>query len=122
MRPSPTFIFSAANVAALKKALRNEYPDIGSSHADEALAASFGFKTHAAMLHVLRQVDDAARMIVGVDHVQLAVQLVQLGYLDVSAARLWSFVWKIEFPVRQYDDEGERAIRMHLMPNAANSP
>ncbi len=49
-------------------------------------------------------------------------QPVQLGYLDVSAARLWSLVLKIEFPVRQYDDEGERAIRMRLMPNAANSP
>jgi len=122
MRPSPTFIFSAANVAALKKALRNEYPNIRSSHADEALAASFGFKTHAAMLIVLRQLDGAARLIVGVDHVQLAVRLAQLGYLHVSAARLWSFVWTIEFPVRQYDDEGERSIRMQLMPDAANSP
>ncbi|MEY9103794.1 hypothetical protein ABIA24_006767 [Sinorhizobium fredii] len=122
MLPHPTFIFSSANVAALKKALRNEYPDIGSSHADEALAASFGFKTHAAMLHILRQVGDAARMIVGVDHHQLAVRLLELGYLDVSVARLWTFIWKVEFPVRQYDDTSERAIRMRLMPNAANSP
>lgn len=122
MLPHPTFIFSSANVAALKKALRNEYPDIGSSHADEALAASFGFKTHAAMLHILRQVGEAARMIVGVDHHQLAVRLVELGYLDVSVARWWTFIWKVEFPVRQYDDTSERAIRMRLMPNAANSP
>lgn len=122
MLPHPTFLFSSANVAALKKALRNEYPDIGSSHADEALAASFGFKTHAAMLHILRQLDDTARMMIGVDHHQLAVRLVELGYPYDSPARLWDFIWKVEFPLRKYDVAGEQAIRMRLVPNAANSP
>ncbi|MDQ0561281.1 hypothetical protein QO004_003074 [Rhizobium mesoamericanum] len=41
-----------SNIAALKKALRNKYPNIRSSHADEALAASVGFKSYAAMLSV----------------------------------------------------------------------
>ncbi len=72
-------IFGCERRSVTKKALRSEYPDIGSSHADEALAASFGFKTHASMLHILRQVDVAARMIVGADHVQLAVPARAIG-------------------------------------------
>jgi hypothetical protein len=122
MLPHPTLLFSSANIAALKKALRSEYPDIGSSHADEALAASLGFKTYAAMLHILRQVGDTAGMMVGVDHLQLAARLAELGYSQVSSARLWGFIWRVEFPVRRYDDADERAIRMRLMPNVANSP
>lgn len=36
-----TLRFSSSNIAELKKALRERYPRTGSSHADEALAASF---------------------------------------------------------------------------------
>lgn len=37
-------------LALLKSALRTIWPDVGSSHADEALASCLGFKTYASLL------------------------------------------------------------------------
>lgn len=118
---NPTFIFSSANIAALKKALRSEFPEVGSSHADEVLAASFGFKTHAAMLQILRQVDESARMIIAVDHYRLALRLMELGYANVSPQKLWLFVLGCKFPSQQYDETTEQTVRAMRRPSAANS-
>lgn len=51
-----------ANVAALKTAVRKVYPQIKSSHVDEAIAFGFGFDTHAAMLPVLHLADTSSCM------------------------------------------------------------
>lgn len=121
MYSNPTFIFSSVNVAALKKALRSEFPEVGSSHADEALAAAFGFKTHAAMLQILRQVGDSARIIIGVDHYRLALRLIELGYHSVSLASVWHFILGVKLPTLQYDETTEQVVRSLRRPNAANS-
>lgn len=118
---NPTFIFSSANIAALKKALRSEFPDVGSSHADEALAASFGFKTHAAMLQILRQVDESSRVAIGVDHYRLALRLMELGYPNVSPTSLWLFMLGVKVPSPQYDDTTAETVRTMRRPSAANS-
>lgn len=41
---------SDSALAAIKKSLRKEYPDVRSSHLSEALAAALGRRTHAALL------------------------------------------------------------------------
>lgn len=116
-----TFRFSSANIAALKKELREKHPRIGSSHADEALAASFGFKSHAAMLALLRQAGDSARLMIGLDYYLLAIRLKELGYPDIGVPDLARFVWKSEFPVIPYDEATEQAVKMIRVPSAANS-
>ncbi|MFJ6324082.1 MULTISPECIES: hypothetical protein [unclassified Rhizobium] len=121
MFSNPTFIFTFANVAAVKKALRSEFPEVGSSHADEALAASFGFKTYAAMLQVLRQVDESARVAIGVDHYRLALRLLELGYANVSPASLWILMLAVKVPSPQYDEVTADTVRAMRRPNAANS-
>lgn len=45
--------FVHASVAALKNALRSEFPDVKSSHLTEALAFALGYRTNAAMLAAL---------------------------------------------------------------------
>jgi hypothetical protein len=40
-------------VALLKSCLRTTWPSVKSSHADEAIAAYYGFRTHAALLAAL---------------------------------------------------------------------
>ena len=40
-------------VALLKRSLRTIWPSVKSSHADEAIAAYYGFRTHAALLSAL---------------------------------------------------------------------
>ena len=40
-------------LAALKKSLRDEFPNVKSSHLSEALAHSLGFRTYAAMQVVM---------------------------------------------------------------------
>ncbi len=116
-----TLRFSSSNIAALKKALRERHPRIGSSHADEALAASFGFKSYAAMTALLRQVGDSARLMIGIDYFLLAIRLNELGYPDISVPDLARFIWKTEFPVAPYDESTEQAVKIIKVPKAANS-
>lgn len=53
------FHISRQRLAVLKTTLRNISPAIGSSHANEALAFAFGYKTHASLLAALGNSDDA---------------------------------------------------------------
>lgn len=41
------------HLAEVKKALREEYPEVGSSHLSEALAAALGFRTHASLIDAM---------------------------------------------------------------------
>ncbi len=116
-----TLRFSSSNIAALKKSLREKHPYIGSSHADEALAASFGFNSYAAMLALLRHVGDTTRVMIGLDYFLLAIRLNELGYPNISVSDLGRFVWKTEFPVAPYDESTEQAVKLIKVPKAANS-
>lgn len=45
--------FLKEKVTSVKNALRDEYPEVGSAHVSEALAAALGYRTHAALLSEL---------------------------------------------------------------------
>lgn len=113
--------FTLSNVAALKKALRTRYANIRSSHADEAVAASFGFKTYAAMLVVLHQVNTSARLVIQTDACLLILRLEQLGYSGLSPRALRRMVWEVPYPDPWHEDELERSLRGRFAPIAANS-
>ena len=46
-------VLTRRNLAALKSSLLKSFPELKSGHADEAIAAGVGFKTHAALLATL---------------------------------------------------------------------
>jgi hypothetical protein len=65
----------------MKSSLRDEFPDVKSSHLTEALAASLGFRTHAALQSMLfgPEQDRPFRLL---DSARFVQRLVQLGYPD----------------------------------------
>ncbi|MFK3963235.1 hypothetical protein ACI2KT_06565 [Ensifer adhaerens] len=117
----PQVRFSRSNIAALKKSLRDRYPHIKSPHLDEAIAASFGFKSHAALRPALLQVGNHARLIVITDHMLLLLRLEELGYRDIDAGDLRHLMWDIKFPDTWYDQHLEKAVTKRRRPTAANS-
>ena len=71
----------ASPLAALKKSLRDEFPDVKSSHLSEPLACSLGFRTHAAMQAAMVG-SEQDRPFVLLRSPQFVDRLVQLGYDD----------------------------------------
>ncbi|WP_457583835.1 hypothetical protein [Ensifer canadensis] len=118
---NPQVRFSSANIATLKKSLRDHYPQIKSSHFDEAIASSFGFKSYAAMRSALVQVGRHARLIVITDHMLLLLRLEELGYRDIDVGDLRHLMWSIKFPDRWYDNQLDEAVVNRRRPIAANS-
>lgn len=70
-----------APLAALKKSLRDEFPDVKSSHLSEALASSMGFRTAAAMQAAMTG-PEPDRPYYLLDTAGFLKRLVQLGYPD----------------------------------------
>lgn len=66
---------------ALKKALRDEFPDIKSSHLTEALAYCLGFRTHAALQAAMAG-PEQDRPFALLDTARMRQRLVELGYDD----------------------------------------
>jgi len=116
-----TIRLALSNIAALQKALRARYPSVRSSHADEALAASLGFKSYAAMLAVLREAGDSARLVVQTDVCLLQVRLEQLGYHGLRTKELQRLIWEAPYPTPWQGDEVEQSLRKRFAPMAANS-
>lgn len=85
--------FTRANVAALKAAVRVEYPQIKSSHVDEAIAFGFGFDTYAAMLPVLELADASSCMTAQITPDWFALRLKQLGYDPFSFRTVQHRIW-----------------------------
>ncbi|ANL31051.1 hypothetical protein AMC90_PD00025 (plasmid) [Rhizobium phaseoli] len=117
----PSMRFSPSNVAALKKALRRQYPHIKSSHLDEAIAASFGFNSYAAMRPTLHQLSAYARLVVVTDHLLMLLRLEELGYRNLPREVLHRLLWNIEFPDERYDSAVEEIIQARRRPAAANA-
>lgn len=115
-----TIKFSPHNIAALKKALRKRYPAMGSSHADEAIAASFGFRTYAAMRGVLLQVSGSARFMVQIDACLLMLRLEELGYSGLTVQELRRAILETPYPDRWLGDELEQSLVRRRIPDAAN--
>ncbi|MGH8176526.1 MAG: hypothetical protein ACREV5_09715 [Steroidobacter sp.] len=68
-----------APVAALKNALRSEFPDVKSSHLTEALAFALGYRTNAAMLAIMVG-PDSDRPVVSLSSAKMLDRLKDLGY------------------------------------------
>lgn len=117
----PSMRFSPSNVATLKKALRRQYPHIKSSHLDEAIAASFGFNSYAAMRPTLHQVSAYARLVVVTDHLLMLLRLEEFGYRNIPRETLHLLVWAIEFPDGRYDSAVGEIIQARRRPVAANA-
>lgn len=66
-------------LAALKKALRNEFPDVRSSHLTEALAAALSRKSNAALLTDMQQQHDDP-VIELLDDQRFGARLQEFGY------------------------------------------
>ena len=66
------------NHDALKDALRSACPDVGSSHAGEALARALGFRTHAALLHAQGSLEGPTPLLVRACDIRLATRLLEL--------------------------------------------
>ncbi|MYM92602.1 hypothetical protein [Duganella vulcania] len=76
--------FTAPAFLQLKRDAARAFPHIKSSHLSEAIAASAGFATHAALLAALKNTNDASAR--DLDLTKLQSRLVQLGYPPVSFA------------------------------------
>lgn len=113
--------FTPSNIATLKTALRKAYPQIRSSHLDEAISASFGFKSYGAMRPILHDVSGYARLVVNTNHLLLLIRLEELGYRGVDPQALRRVIWMLKFPDGWYDGEAEEAVQTRRRPNAANS-
>lgn len=70
-----------APLNALKKALRDEFPDVKSSHLTEALAHSLGFRTHAALQAAMTG-PEQDRPFALLDSARMRHRMVELGYDD----------------------------------------
>lgn len=53
----PAFVLTEDNLARTKREIRRKFPNAKSAHLSEALAASLGMRTYAALLEDIRKVD-----------------------------------------------------------------
>ena len=68
-----------SSLAALKKALRTDLPDIRSSHLTEAMAAALDFRTHASLIAALpEQASDPSILLL--DNERFEARLSDFGY------------------------------------------
>lgn len=73
---SPSDLLNA--LGSLKNALRDQLPEVKSSHLSEAVAAAFGFRTHASLL---AHVKEGGELAFGRFEARcLIARLEQLGY------------------------------------------
>ncbi len=84
----PLIILTQRNVAALKHALIATFPTVKSGHADEAIAAGIGFKTHAALLAAMKVHGPSSRLHVLVSELLVTRRLAELGYPTPNARKL----------------------------------
>ncbi|MBY4609370.1 hypothetical protein K6M90_17120 [Rhizobium sp. 9T] len=117
---NPSIRFSPSNVAALKKALRQQYSNIKSSHLDEAIAASFGFKSYAAMRPTLHG-QCLCAVGRGDRSPALLLRLEELGYRNIPPEAVRRLVWTIDFPDDRYDNDVGEIVRARRRPATANA-
>lgn len=111
--------FTRSAVAALKSHMRTARPDLGSGHVDEALAFAFGFRTHAALVAALSQLEHT-HLHAQANPLWLALRFNQLGYPGVSADDMRNIVWSAQFELDAELVEREREARARFRPQPAN--
>lgn len=85
--------FSRDGIAAIKNAIRDQYPEIKSSHADEAIAYGLGFKTYAALLPVVERAEASSCMLVQLVPQWVMARLLELGYDRAATKALQGVLW-----------------------------
>jgi hypothetical protein len=86
-------VLSRRNVAALKVSLLQTFPEVRSSHADEALAAGIGFRTYAALLAALKAQGSGSRVNVFLSEEMVGKRLKELSGFDVDILAKWR-IWE----------------------------
>lgn len=112
--------FSRASVAALKSRIRKAFPKYKSGHVDEALAFAFGFRTHAAMLVALEQLDGSSHLHARADHTWFVLRLQELGYSGFDLIQVQSLFWSADLPPHPELVERNERIRGLFSPRPAN--
>ena len=84
------FALSSSSVFSLKKALRDRFPSVKSAHLSEAIAATTGFRTHAALLAYTQGTTSVP--IVFLDDKPFVQRLHELGYPSIQPFS-FSSVW-----------------------------
>jgi hypothetical protein len=89
-------VLTRRNIAALKSSLLAAFPDLRSGHADESIAAGFGFRTHAALLATVKA-QGSAKLTVVLKDKAVAERLEELSGIKVEGER-WLTVWREPLP------------------------
>ncbi|MBJ3785857.1 hypothetical protein [Devosia sediminis] len=118
--PFGTTPFTRAHVSDLKSAIRDRYPEIKSSHVDEAIAFGFGFDTYAALLPVLIMADQTSCLTAQLVPDWFAVRLAQHGYDPMRYADLRHILWSSVPETRPAAKHRQEAARDMFRPRPAN--
>lgn len=118
--PFGTTPFTRAHLSDLKSAIRDRYPDIKSSHIDEAIAFGFGFDTYAAMLPVLNLADSTSCLTAQLTPDWFAVRLLQLGYNPMRYGDLRHILWSPVPESRPVAKRRQEAAKDLFRPRPAN--
>jgi hypothetical protein len=94
----PVFFLTPDNCEFAKRAMRGRLPLVKSTHLTEALAAAFGYRTHAALLASLELSDARRPALVPVDPARLSSRLQELGCGIVDPSGLVEIVRAPEMP------------------------
>jgi len=84
------FALSSTSVRSLKSALQDRFPSVKSAHLSEAIAATTGFRTHAALLAYTK--NTSAVPLVFLDDKPFVQRLHELGYPGIKPFE-FSSVW-----------------------------
>jgi hypothetical protein len=107
-------VMTRRNLSALKSSLRSTLPQVGSAHADEALAAGIGFRTHAALLAALKA-QSGAKVTVLLNEQIVVERIVELTGDKLESHALMRLVWTTELP-----DGPNPAMHRSWWTNVAN--
>jgi hypothetical protein len=109
------------SIAALKSALRREFPHVKSSHLSEALAYALGFRTHAALLASLARSDTDGQLVL-LSTQRMLGRLQGLGYtthqeFDFESMSLSSIPGAVSTSSASAPTEAARAAGAHAQPD-----
>lgn len=103
-------ILSAENLHTVKRGLREFFPEAKSSHLTEALAASVGRRTHAALLADLTKADPADPEITMIDEEAFLGRARELGFDPPQEDIEWG-IFPLEVP-------GKKEIFIYTTPSS----
>lgn len=95
----PLFTLAFKNINCLKRAVREAYPQIKSSHASEAVAYALGFRTHAALRAAVAALRSDNHKWAWLDGNKIADRLASFGYVDISRSAMVKLTDDVKMPV-----------------------